>query len=116
MTTAEIANSLVALCRAGKFTEPYDALFAADARSVEGTGEVAAGMDAIRAKAASFDGRFTVNDITVSNPYLATDSFAVHFKADMTDRQEGKQIKMEEIGVYTVRDGKIVEEKFLFGM
>ena len=34
---------------------------------------------------------------------------------DMTVKETGARMKMDEVGVYTVKDGKIVEERFFYG-
>jgi ketosteroid isomerase-like protein len=113
-TTSDVAQSLVAMCRAGKFEQPYDALFAANARSVEATGETAAGMDAIHAKGKMFTEKNDVNGFTVGDPCVGGDLFAVPFTFDITEKATGKHMNLEEIGLYTVRDGKIVAERFLY--
>ena len=39
---------------------------------------------------------------------------AVIFDMDVTAKQTGQRMQMREIGLYTVRDGKIVEERFFY--
>jgi ketosteroid isomerase-like protein len=113
-TTSDVAQSLVSMCRAGKFEEPYGALFAANARSVEATGEAADGISAIRAKGKTFSEKNNVNRFTVGEPCVGGDLFAVPFTFDITEKATGKHMNLQEIGIYTVRDGKIVEERFLY--
>ena len=36
------------------------------------------------------------------------------FKIDVTRKQTGERVKMDEVGLYTVRSGKIVEERFFY--
>ena len=33
---------------------------------------------------------------------------------DVTQRESGNRIKMDEVALYTVKDGKIVEERFFY--
>lgn len=33
---------------------------------------------------------------------------------DVTSKSTGERVKMDEVGVYTVEDGKIVEEHFYY--
>jgi ketosteroid isomerase-like protein len=33
----------------------------------------------------------------------------------MTNKESGQRMKMEEAALYTVRDGKIAEERFFYG-
>jgi ketosteroid isomerase-like protein len=42
------------------------------------------------------------------------DQFAVGFKIDVTPKADGKRMQMEEVGLYTVRGGKIAEERFFY--
>jgi ketosteroid isomerase-like protein len=44
------------------------------------------------------------------------DQFIVRFTIDTTERATGTRSVMEEAGLYTVKDGKIVEERFFNGM
>jgi hypothetical protein len=115
MSVAEIAQSLVELCRTGKFEEAYESLFAENARSVEGTGDVFEGMAAIKAKSDDWDANNEVHGATINGPFVGTDQFAVHFVMDITPKRTGERMSFSEVGVYTVVDGKIVEEKFLYG-
>ena len=43
------------------------------------------------------------------------DQFAVRFALDVTP-SGGARMTMEEVALYTVRDGKIVEERFFAGV
>jgi ketosteroid isomerase-like protein len=40
----------------------------------------------------------------------------VRFKYDVTPKHTGKRMTMDETGLYTVRDGKIVKEEFFYTM
>ena len=42
------------------------------------------------------------------------DQFAVRFKLDVTPKGQ-KRIHLDEVGLYTVRNGRIVEESFFMG-
>ena len=37
----------------------------------------------------------------------------VQYDADVTDKKSKERRKLSEVGVYTVKDGKIVREEFL---
>jgi limonene-1,2-epoxide hydrolase len=37
----------------------------------------------------------------------------VQYDIDVTDKNSKKRMQMSEVGVYTVKDGKIVREEFL---
>jgi len=40
----------------------------------------------------------------------------LRFHLDVTQKASGQRMQMEEVGLYTVRDGKVVEERFLIRM
>ena len=40
----------------------------------------------------------------------------IHFTYDVTPKQSGKRMNMSEMGLYTVRDGKIAKEEFFYAM
>ncbi|NRF67592.1 nuclear transport factor 2 family protein [Aquincola sp. S2] len=119
MQTSEIADRLVALCRAGEFEQAQTELYADDAVSIEPEGapaEVVEGLDAIREKGRQFMSAIeTVHAITVSDPLVAGDYFSVTMTLDTTMKDRGRSV-MEEICVYGVEDGKIVSEQFFYSM
>ncbi len=43
------------------------------------------------------------------------DQFVVRFKMDLTQKETGNRIQMDEVGVYTIKNGKIAEERFFYG-
>ena len=118
MNTLEIANMLVKLCRQGQFHEAAD-LYAEDAVSVEagappGMPREAVGLAAIQAKGAWWIANHEVHSATVSGPWPHDDRFIVGFQFDVTIKASGQRIVMDEAGLYTVRDGKIVREEFFY--
>jgi ketosteroid isomerase-like protein len=117
MTTHEIAADLVALCRQGKFAESGEKYWADDVQSVEfgGDNPVSHGKDAARAKGQWFTDAHDIHDVKVEGPFVNGDQFAVKFVMDMTMKASGQRTTMEEVGLYTVRDGKIAEERFFYG-
>jgi ketosteroid isomerase-like protein len=53
-----------------------------------------------------------VNEMKAMGPFVHGDQFAVEFYVDVTVKADGQRRKMHEVGLYTVKDGKIVEERF----
>jgi hypothetical protein len=83
MTTQEIANRLVELCRNGKVEEAKEELFAPDIISIEPheglLPKETKGMDAIRKKAALFISMLeNFYRDTISDPVVAGDYFPFH--------------------------------------
>jgi hypothetical protein len=52
--------------------------------------------------------------VKVSEPQVNGDQFMVHYSIDATEKKSGARQKMEEEALYTVANGKIVEERFFF--
>ncbi|MEM8653764.1 MAG: nuclear transport factor 2 family protein [Pseudomonadota bacterium] len=121
MTLNEIADKLVEGCRSGAPENNIDALYAADAVSVEsldnGMGREAKGLDAIKGKHAWWDANFEVLDGTISDPFPhGDDRFAVIFEMKAKSKETGEVSDMKEVAVYHVTDGKITREEFFYGM
>lgn len=117
MNTQEIANDLVALCRDGKFAEAGEKYWADDVLSVEPMGEnaVSRGKAAARGKGEWWTTNHDVHGVKVEGPYVNGDQFAVHFTMEVTPKASGQRMTMDEMGVYTVKDGRIAEERFFYG-
>lgn len=119
MTTQEIGKRYVALCREGKMEACLDELYAKDAVSVEaaampGTERVAKGLDAIRTKGKEWSKNNVAHSAEVSGPYPNENRFAVRFNFDVENKQSGKRMKMDEVGLFTVEGGKITREEFFY--
>jgi hypothetical protein len=54
-----------------------------------------------------------IHGFTANGPFVAHDRFVVQYDADVTDKNSKKRFQLPEVGVYTVKDGKIVREEFL---
>jgi ketosteroid isomerase-like protein len=119
MTLKEIADELVAGCREERTRENLDKLYAADAVSVEptdmGGGRETVGLAAIHGKHDWWEANFDVPSLTVGGPFLhGDDRFAVIFEMETVSKATGDRRKDREVGVYHVKDGKIVREEFFF--
>jgi ketosteroid isomerase-like protein len=117
MTVQDIAADLVALCKAGDFTTPGEKYWADDVVSLEAMpGDMArmAGKAAVTGKGEWWAANHEVHGVEVTGPFINGDQFAVGFKMEVTPQSTGERITMNEVAVYTVRDGQIVEEKFFY--
>lgn len=116
MSVREIAEDLVAMCRAGQFDESGEKYWADDVVSREAMdGDMAEvrGKEGVRGKGEWWAANHEVHAVEVEGPYVNGDQFAVRFKMDITPKG-GERVVMDEVGVYTVRDGKIAEERFYY--
>jgi len=117
MTTQEIADRLVELCRTGQFEQAYTELFADDAVSIEpeamgGFEKETKGLDNLHKKAQQF-GKMTeeVHGVEISEPIVAANSFAIKLVLDATMKGRERST-MSEICLYKLKDGKIISEEF----
>jgi hypothetical protein len=120
-STLEIAKRYVELCKAGKNEAILDELFTKDTVSVEagappGQDRTSKGLDAIRAKSKWWTENHTVHKAEVFGPYPHDERFAVRFLYDVTNKPSGARITMDEVGLFTVSNGKIVKEEFFYTM
>ena len=122
MSVSEIGQQLCNLCKEGKNLEAIETLYSDDivsveASAMEGMPQTMEGIDAVRGKTEWWYANNEVHGGTVSGPYPhGEDRFAVHFAMDVTNKESGERMNFEEVGLYTVSDGKIVREEFFYGM
>lgn len=118
MTTAEVANQLVEICRSGEWEKAYASLYADHAVSIEPAGgpwpERCEGMDAIKAKGDQWGSMVEdFHGVEIEGPLVAGDYFTCTMKMDITMKGMGRS-QNEEICLYKVEDGKIVSEQFFY--
>lgn len=119
MNDQEIAKKYLDLVKQGKHEECLASLFAKDAISVEaaampGMDRISKGLDAIRAKGKWWTDNHTVHKEEVFGPYPHDNRFAVRFYYDVTNKPSGQRIAMDEVGLFTIENGKIVREEFFY--
>jgi hypothetical protein len=117
MNTNEIAARLVTFCREAKWEAAQKELFSVDAVSIEAEASPAfaketKGLAAIIEKGRKFDAMIEkVHSLAVSEPLVADHSFACTMSMDVTMKGAGR-MKISELCVYELKDGKIVSEQF----
>jgi SnoaL-like protein len=118
MNTEEVANKVVELTSKKAWHEAVDMLYDKDIVSVEASGmggesPEKRGINAVRGKTDWWVENMDVHSFKVSGPFVAHDRFVVQYDVDVTDKKSKNRMQMSEVGVYTVKDGKIVREEFL---
>lgn len=116
-TTQDVANDLVAMLKRGEFDASGEKYWAEDVVSLEPMeGDMARiqGKAGARAKGEWWAANHEVHDVLVEGPYVNGDQFVVRFKMDLTPKG-GERMTLDEVGVYTIKDGKIAEERFFYG-
>ena len=117
MTTKEVAERLVSLCRQGNFETAQTELYATDAINIEpyATATFAKetkGLNAILEKGRKFAAMIEqVHSISVSDPLVAGSSFACAMQLDLTIKGHGR-MSLNELCIYEVKGGKIISEQF----
>jgi ketosteroid isomerase-like protein len=120
-STTAIAQELVTLCRAGRNLEAIDKLYSPKIVSVEPVSmenmpaEVT-GIDAIRVKNEWWFANNEVHSSEATGPFVGEGQFAVKYSFDVTSKPTGQRVQMEEMALYTVKDGKIVREQFFYNV
>ena len=117
MTTREIADDVVAMAKAGDFDGIGAKYWADDVVSIEAMdGPMAqlAGKAAVEAKNAWWSGAHEVHSAETFGPFVNGDKFAVRWLMDVTMKENGHRMTIDEVALYTLRDGKIAEERFFY--
>jgi hypothetical protein len=118
MSTEEVAKKLVEYCRKGEWMKAIDDLYAKDiisveAQAMENMPAEMRGIDQVRGKTEWWEKQMEVHSAKVAGPFVARDTFVVQFDVDVTEKASKKRMQMSEVGVYTVKDGKVAREEFL---
>ncbi len=117
MTNAETAKAFTDMLKAGDHEGAAKKFNAPDIVSLEAMdGPMARvqGTAAVKAKSDWWYGAHEIHSATAEGPYVNGEQFAVIFNMDVTTKETGNRMQMQEVGLYTVKDGKIVEEKFMY--
>lgn len=119
MTTLEVGQKLVDLCRQGKNLEAIQTLYAPNVASVEAMSmpnmpaEIN-GIEAVLGKTQWWIDNHEVHSAATEGPFPHGDRFIVRFTYDVTNKPSGQRHKMDEAALFTVADGKIVREEFFY--
>ena len=117
MSTQQVASRLSELCNKGDFEAAQRELFADDAVSIEMHAspdfpKETKGLKAILEKGKKWSANVEqVHSFSASKPTVAGNAIAMVLSMDVTFKGRGR-MKMEELCVYTVKDGKVTSEQF----
>ncbi|MBI1375023.1 MAG: nuclear transport factor 2 family protein [Phycisphaera sp.] len=115
MSIQALANRVVEMCNARKNFEVMHTLYAPDIVSVEPTGQETTGKAEVIRKSERWAEGVTIHGETVLGPYFSgADQFATKTMFDVTRKATGERVQLNEITVYTVKDGLITREQFFF--
>lgn len=118
----ELGQTMVQMVNQGRDQEAQFVadFYAADIVSIEGQDSEEMpgrmqGIDEIKAKHAWWYDNNTVHGTVVTGPFIGhrDDQFVLHLVMDVTPNG-GERMQMSEVGIYTVKDGKIAQEEYLY--
>ncbi len=117
MTTQDVANRLVELCRTGQSRQAKAELYHPDIVSMEPEGTPnwkVQGIEAVNAKADQWESMVEeFHSANVSDPIVTGNHFSVSMENECTFKGRGRQW-IKEICVYEVQEGKVVKEQFFY--
>ncbi|GAA4730724.1 nuclear transport factor 2 family protein [Flavisolibacter ginsenosidimutans] len=118
LTTQEVAARFNELAKEGRFDVIQEELFSPDVVSIEPTGgnlPNAEGIAAIKKKGEDFNAMIEeMHGGWCSEPVIGGNFFSVAMGMECTMKGSPERMKMDEVAVYEVKNGKIVKEQFFF--
>jgi hypothetical protein len=121
MTTQEVANRYMELEKQGKWMDIQTELYSADVVCIEpehaaamGMQTVTKGLDAVKAKGNAWNESIeAVHGNYCTEPVVGGNFFSVAMGMDIT-MKGGHRMKLDEVAVFEVKEGKIIKEQFFF--
>ena len=123
-STMEVGKKLVELCKQHKYKEAMETLYSPNIVSVEafappGKNARTEGLGGVKEKGEWWEKAHEIHKAEITGPWPHGDRFIVRFTMDITPKagpMAGKRMTMDETGLYTVKDGKVVHEEFFYNM
>lgn len=117
MTTQEVADKFYGYMQEGAFDKIYAELYSPDITSEETPGsdwKKATGMAELQEKGKRWAEEVReMHGGTTDKPVVAGEYFTCYMTLDFTSKK-GERTLMKEIGLYRVKDGKVVSEQFFY--
>jgi hypothetical protein len=117
MTTKQVADRLVELCRKGQIQQAQTELYGETMVSIEPSGapvEKAEGLHAVVEKGKNFAAMIEErHGLSITDAVVTGNYFSMGMTLDATLKGRGRSL-LEEICLYKVKDGKIVFEEFFY--
>lgn len=118
LTTQQVADRFHELAQQEKWFEIQDEFFSDDIKSIDPSNSpymgYAEGREAVRKKGEEFVSRIeAVHSLSTGVPIVAAHYFAVTRDKDLTVKPHGR-IRIHQVMLYEVKNGKIVSEQFFY--
>jgi len=119
MSTFDIGKKYFELCKNHQNHIAIETLFSPDVVSVEaaampGSPAEVRGTKAVLEKGKKWMDNHEIHSANAEGPWPHGNRFAVRFTYDVTNKPSGRRMQMDEIGLFTVENGKIVREEFFY--
>lgn len=116
-SAGEVGRTLVEMFNKGLFKEIEQKFWSPAIISCEGEGVGLewVGRKSVTRKNDEWCAANRIHGASAEGPFVGSSGFAVKFRMDVECVTDGKRTVMEEVGVYTVKNGKIVREEFMYG-
>jgi hypothetical protein len=114
MTTREIAGQLAELCAAGRYRDAITELYALDVTQSENGQSIPGGRDALVTACKAWEDSRVVHSTEILGTHVASDSFIVEMRHDVTPHATKMRNQWSEACVYRVRSGRIVDVRFYY--
>jgi ketosteroid isomerase-like protein len=119
VSTFDVAKKYFELCKNHQNHIAIETLFSPDVVSVEaaampGSPAEVRGTKAVLEKGKKWMDNHEIHSANAEGPWPHGNRFAVRFTYDVTNKPSGRRMQMDEIGLFTVENGKIVREEFFY--
>lgn len=124
MSALEIGQKLVAAVAGGREVETAfvkdwysDKIVSVEGQDSSPISAQIEGIDAVLGKHEWWYGNNEIHGVTAEGPFVGfrQDQFVIRFGMDITPNG-GERMTMDEVGLFTVADNKIVKEEYLYLM
>jgi hypothetical protein len=119
-TVREVARDFTEMLRAGQFEAAGNRFWAPDVTSIEpvalpgGIRATVSGIDAVRIKCSARFGASRIDEIGIDGPFVTGNQFALFLDLVIVDPSSRARQPFTEIALYTVRGGRIAEERYFY--
>lgn len=115
MNTQIVADQLIGLLKQSRNVDAYKALYHVDAECIEADPKRSrTGLARLTVDMQTFADAHDFHYLRIEGPLVVGDTFAVALTFRATPRAGGASFDVPELGVYTVKNGKIVREQFFY--
>jgi hypothetical protein len=115
----EIGQAVVAHLNSGAHSDApvWDKYWSNDVVSIEGMGANLAwhGRKAMEEKCQGWLDENKVHGCRASGPFVGSTGFCVLIEMDVETKKTGERKHFKEVAAYTVQNGKVVREEFMYG-